>query len=196
METLAKLDIFILHFFNIGLANPVLDAVMEVLSNRNVWLAVAATSIAFAALTKNRNALYACFAIAVSVTLSDWVCYEWLKPLFGRIRPCYDTSLALRAVVDGCGSQLGFPSNHAANGMSAALVGWVLLGRRWGLVMMAAVLFVGLSRIYLGLHFPSDVAGGFLFSLLFSVLGLVAARLIARFAAQVFRQWTYFRSEK
>lgn len=195
METLVKLDIFILQFFNIGLSNPVLDAVMEVLSNRNVWLIVAAISIAVATLTKNKRTLYACFAIGITVILSDWVSYEWLKPFFGRHRPCYDASLALRAVVDGCGSQLGFPSNHAANGMSAALVGWFILGRRWGLVMVVAVFLVGLSRVYLGLHFPSDVAGGFLFSIIFSALGLVTARLIARLTAQVFRQWTYFRSE-
>ena len=194
MEHLVKTDILILHFFNLGLANPALDAVMEALSNRNIWLVVAAMSIVVAGLTKNKNALYACFAIAITVTLSDWTCYEWLKPFFGRVRPCYDTSLGLRAVVDGCGSQWGFPSNHAANGMSAALVGWVLLGKRWGLIMMGTVLFVGLSRIYLGVHFPSDVAGGFLFALVFSALGLISARLIARLARQVFRGWGAFNS--
>lgn len=72
-----------------------------------------------------------------------------------------------------------FPSAHAMQATAAALA-WLLVARHtrafWAIVLGLAVLLVGLSRIYLQVHFPSDVVAGTLAALLW-VAGLHALML-------------------
>jgi undecaprenyl-diphosphatase len=72
-----------------------------------------------------------------------------------------------------------FPSAHAMQAVAAALA-WVLVVRHarasWAIPLGAAVLLVGLSRIYLQVHFPSDVVAGALAAMLW-VAGLHALLL-------------------
>ena len=72
-----------------------------------------------------------------------------------------------------------YPSAHAMQATAAALA-WLLVARRtrtlWTILLGLAVLLVGLSRIYLQVHFPSDVVAGILAALLW-VAGLHALLL-------------------
>lgn len=92
---------------------------------------------------------------------------------------------AFLALVDAAG--YGFPSGHA----TAAAAGWISLAvvlavrtPRWGLkgVLVTAALIVaglvGLSRVYLGVHEPTDVLGGWSLGALWVVAVLVASRLL------------------
>lgn len=89
--------------------------------------------------------------------LGSWlVSTVLLKPLFGRIRP-YVFNAAI--LVDTSADTYSFPSSHATIAWAFALV----LAReeprwRWGLFALAAL--ISLSRIYLGVHYPSDVIAG------------------------------------
>ena len=96
------------------------------------------------------------------LTVTDAFCYQILKPYFDRFRPCYvlDT---VRLVPPGCGGKWSFPSNHAANAMAI----WVVLQHyfqiawlKWLGLFLAII--VGISRIYLGVHYPFDVLMGFI----------------------------------
>jgi membrane-associated phospholipid phosphatase len=100
------------------------------------------------------------------------------KVLFGQPRP-FDT----RIVVLVSDYRLGFPSTHAVIGV----VVWGFLAcyyrRRW--IVWAAVILafgIGLSRVYLGVHFPHDVVGGWLLA-----LGLLLAywMLLPRFESML-----------
>ncbi len=74
-----------------------------------------------------------------------------------------------------------YPSGHAAGAMVILLLGAMLLGGRKTLV--AAMLLagaIGLSRIALGVHWPSDVIGGWLFGGGAALIGYAIARRVAR----------------
>jgi len=84
-----------------------------------------------------------------------------LKELFQTPRP---DSERVRVLYRSSGNGYSFPSGHAQN----AVVFWGWLGRKepwrskpW--LLGAAVLLISLSRIYLGLHFPIDIVGGWIF---------------------------------
>ncbi len=94
------------------------------------------------------------------------------KQFFERSRPDLWVSIAPEAT-------FSFPSGHAMNSLAAAGAILVLTWHSPGRVKIAAglfffVLLVGISRVYLGVHFPSDVIAGWAFSALW--ISLVAIK--------------------
>lgn len=82
-------------------------------------------------------------------------------------------------------SNPSFPSAHAGNSMIVFLAIALILGRgtKWsGFAIICALLLallIGLSRVVLGVHWPSDVAGGWAFGLLWVMLALPLAERLA-----------------
>ena len=71
----------------------------------------------------------------------------------------------------------GFPSSHAANAAAlAVVVAWAFPRWRWPLALVAAL--VGVARLYVGVHLPLDLAGGWCLGL---ICGLVVVALVERF---------------
>lgn len=113
-------------------------------------------------------------ALLVVATLGGIALTAVLKNVFERARP----DLFESAYVE---SSYSFPSGHATMavgfyGTLALLVAWRLTGlRRWAVVLagVALVLLIGFSRLYLGVHYPTDVLAGFLAAPLWiSTIGL------------------------
>lgn len=104
---------------------------------------------------------------------------DWLKAWVGRERPC--VALPIDALTGDLTSG-SFPSAHAANMSALVGVATALWGRKafWGLFWLP--LLVGLSRVYVGVHYPSDVVGGWLLGWLYgwgvvSLTGWIRARV-------------------
>ena len=109
--------------------------------------------LALALARKLREGLFAGFAIVGSALLNVGV-----KQLFARERPSMWESIAPE-------SSFSFPSGHAMGSMTLACVLVLLAWHtrwRWPLLAIASVFvaLVGLSRIYLGVHYPSDILAG------------------------------------
>ena len=134
-------------------------------------------------------------AIALAVGLADYISSGILKPWVGRLRPTHEPALngMLHIVNNYRGGLYGFPSSHAANTMAVTLIVWLLCGvhryRSVGRTTMRpfingagiALLIIYvlpncISRIYLGVHYPSDV-----------IVGLLIGALTALFAFGLFR---------
>ena len=102
-----------------------------------------------------------------------------LKGLVQRPRPC--VTLADVHQLLGCGGAFSFPSNHAANTASAAAFFQVLYPRS-GWISWPLVAAIGMSRVYIGAHYLTDVIGGW-------IVGVVIGAGVAWFL----RRWSRFR---
>ena len=95
-----------------------------------------------------------------------------LKPIFARTRP-YVLLEGLEFIVKQPGDH-SFPSGHSAHALAVSWTVFRLARRRHGLPLLALGILVALSRLYVGVHFPSDVIAGCLMGML---MGEIAIRL-------------------
>jgi membrane-associated phospholipid phosphatase len=149
------------------LARPWLGEVLRVgstvLHPRVMWVVTGVTAIVLWRRGRRRWALWAVVTVAVGGTLDTP-----LKELFARARPVFDVPVATAP-------GYSFPSGHALNtmivGAGAVVLGWSATrsrpGARAALLAGAAalVLATGFDRVGLGVHYPSDVVGGWLIGL-------------------------------
>lgn len=142
-----------------------LDAFMVFLSNPYAAL-VPLSILVFYVLSRDKTRWRVLVGVVLIIALDDWLGGQ-LKQLLAIERPCH----ALEGVrlLQWCGVN-SFPSNHSAN--TAAFATYVFLFyRRSGWFIWLIPLLVGISRIYVGVHYPQDVFGGWIFGSLVAVLG-------------------------
>jgi undecaprenyl-diphosphatase len=156
----SALDTLATQLFH-GLANPTLDAVMRAITGLGSTAVVVPLFVLALALLlwrrHRREALFLAVALAGS-----WVINESLKLAVHRPRPQLDWAQVQ--------SDFSFPSGHAMNSfvlyLALALIVWVIHGHRVGriaiVVAVVLAMLIGVSRIYLGYHYLTDVVGGFL----------------------------------
>lgn len=108
--------------------------------------------------------------LAVSIALLiDFVAVNLIiKPLVGRERPC-DVTVPEDMLL-ACLSDHSFPSGHTAAAFAAAFALFLCHKRAGSAALILAVL-MGFSRLYLFVHFPSDVIAGALLGLSFGFIG-------------------------
>lgn len=116
-----------------------------------------------------------------SIALCAVVCNLMLKPLFRRSRPFQnkEADLLIDKPMDH-----SFPSGHTMASFTAAAV---LFGLGWpvGLIALAAAFAIGFSRLYLFVHYPSDVAAGAVFGSLLGTGCLLWGQPAAKLASRI-----------
>lgn len=121
-----------------------------------------------------RKMLAVLLAVAVVILIADQVSASIIKPAVARLRPSRNPDLqATVHLVNGYnGGKFGFVSSHAANCFGIALLlAFFFKNRAFTWAMIAWASLMCYSRIYLGVHYPGDIACG-------AILGVAAAAVV------------------
>jgi len=160
LDYLNLADIKLFHFINTALSNPAFDMIMPFLTDLNkqrIVLVIAATLLLWMIIRGNRPVRMAAILLIVTIIISDQLNSSVIKYWLLRQRPC--RMLENVRLLVSCGSGYSFPSSHAVNNFAAALILSFFLPRaKWWFFGFAAI--VAFSRVYVGVHYPSDVIGG------------------------------------
>ncbi len=166
-----------LNNFELGLLDAIqnlrcgfLDAVLPVITafadHGLGWIAVAVLLLIFKRTRK--TGLMAGMALIIGLVLVNMI----MKPLFGRIRP-YDVNEAMRALLlvapldDG-----SFPSGHTLASFEVATV-LMIRDKRFGIPALVLAVLIAFSRLYLYVHYPTDVLCAIVLGIVFGILGVI-----------------------
>lgn len=157
------MDFNILYFID-KLHNPVLDKIMIFLTNLGdagiVWIMIAILLLFF---KKTRKCgILMGIAMLCGVILGNGI----IKHLVARQRPCWiDTSIPLLIPNP---TDYSFPSGHTLASFEAAIMIF-LHNKKWGSVAILGALLIAFSRMYLFVHFPTDILGGMILGTAISI---------------------------
>ena len=179
MTTCLGLDVSMLRWINLGMGRPWLDPFFVFVTQARHCILPAAIGALLLAARGGRRGRMVLAALALCVLMTDQVSSHLIKPWIHRIRPC-NAEMGLR-LPDGARGTLSFPSGHATNTAGAATV-VALAYPPWAVPVVVVAVVISLSRVYLGLHYPSDILGGFLLG---ALLGLLSWLLIRRWAGPI-----------
>ncbi len=149
-----------------------LDWVMRQCSSPTNFVVLVAAFLAWRTWLDWRQGLLATSVLGILIGAGDFLGTQ-IKLWVARPRPCQ--ALPDLHELAGCGKLFSLPSNHAVNAAAAAVFLGVLFPKiRWPLGVLVAI--GGLSRVYLGAHYPTDVLAGWCIG---GLLGAAAGYLVA-----------------
>ena len=98
--------------------------------------------------------------LAAALLVDAVLCNLILKPLVARIRPCdilADVQLLISRPDD-----FSFPSGHTAASFASVTALWLAGKKQWALAALPLGVLIAFSRMYLFVHYPTDIIGGVL----------------------------------
>ena len=108
------------------------------------------------------------FLSLLSLLITFLIVNVCMKNGFARIRP-YETLTDLLLLIEKQ-SDFSFPSGHSASSFASAVVLFKRLPKRYGIPILILAVLIAFSRIYMGVHYPTDILAGILIGSIVALL--------------------------
>lgn len=159
-----EFELKILDFIRENLTCPFLDAVMPVITKFGdkgiFWIASAIILMCFKKTRKTG------FSVGTALIIGFIIGNLILKNVIGRIRP-YDLNSGIEILINAL-SDYSFPSGHTLASFEAATA-MLIRDKRLGIPAMILAVLIAFSRLYLYVHYPTDVLAGIILGILIAI---------------------------
>ncbi|MDA3844712.1 MAG: phosphatase PAP2 family protein [Candidatus Kapabacteria bacterium] len=174
-EVFHTIDVQLFTFLNSTISNDICDKIFPYITDVRNWLLVYVFLFGWLFWQGGKKGILTAVSLIAVILATDYLNSELLKDYFSRVRPCSaldDVRLLIK-----CGSGKSFPSSHAANMFAAATVlSYYYRKYRW--IYFGIAVAIAFSRVYVGVHYPLDIAGG-------AIVGIVTGTVVV-FIGRVF----------
>ncbi|MBQ0065864.1 MAG: phosphatase PAP2 family protein [Firmicutes bacterium] len=167
------MEIGILLWFQEVVRQPWLTPIMEFISflGKAGWFFIAITLV-LCCFKKTRKIG---IVLALGIILQFLIGNIILKPIVARARP-YETYADVLHLIGKKENDLSFPSGHTGVAFVWAVCVCLTCDKKWGILAIALGLLMGISRMYLGFHYPTDVLGAILLGIVNGYVAYVLAK--------------------
>jgi undecaprenyl-diphosphatase len=175
MEFLYSLDLTIFYFFNHTISTGFLDKFFSIITDVTNWYITYLILAGIAFFKGGTKGKIVVITLIILIIITDQTGYRLLKEIIERIRPCNALPDANTPI--GCAGGFSFPSNHALNNFAAAFF-LIRFYPNYKWIFLITATLISISRIYLGVHYPSDVIGGAIIGIIFGyIFSLIAIKI-------------------
>lgn len=169
-DFIISFDQTLFKLINSGLANPIFDIIMPVITAFKYWIPLLLLLAFFLLSEKVPNGRICALLLVLSIAFTDQMSSHLIKPLVSRDRPCKtleDTHLIVK-----CPKGKSFPSSHAANSFGFMFILSRFI-KKYKHIWFSIAGLIALSRVFVGVHYPVDIFCG-------ALLGISCAWLIIK----------------
>ena len=171
LSAIGNVDFAILDFIQANMRSPLLDTIMPYITHLGgvgiLWIILSLVLICIRKYRRDGA------TTAVAIILCFIFCNFLLKNIVARPRP-FDINTAAELLIKPP-TDYSFPSGHTAAAFATALTLLLCKNKLLGIPMLILAILIAFSRLYLYVHFPSDVLGGLILGIIlaFAAHGLV-----------------------
>jgi len=182
-DWLQNWDVSVLNWLQEHMANPILDGFFAFVTHLGdegiLWIALAVIFLFFKKTRKMGITMGV--ALLLGLILGNGV----LKNVIGRVRPynlegAYGSIIGVDDLLVGQPGDKSFPSGHTLGSFEAALA-MFYYDRRFGIPAVVLAAMIAFSRMYLYLHYPTDIMGGLVLAVVNVILAIIIVNMVYKF---------------
>lgn len=170
LEIIEMFDNGILNFIRQYIVNDVLDVIMPFITKLGdagiIWIVITIVMLVFPKYRKWG------VSMAVALFLSLVIGNLTLKPLIERLRP-FEVNEGIKLIIDAPHG-FSFPSGHSMTSFAGATV-IMYAHKKWGIAAIILASLIAFSRLYLYVHYPTDVLVGVIMGI---AIAMIAVRIV------------------
>jgi len=171
LEKIIALDKKLFVFLN-GLGSPTFDGLWLIITKQAYWTPffLLLAYLLYKKIGAKNLGIVVLFIAVILLCCNTSV--EFFKSAFHRLRPCNDPEIKGIIRIVHQSDSFSFFSGHASNSMATMLFLYFILRKyyKYALLIFLYPLIFAYSRIYLGVHFPTDIIIGYFFGATFGIV--------------------------
>ena len=172
---ITNMDLSIMMFVQENLRSEIGNTIMKFITHLGdggwFWIAIGVILLLF------KKTRIAGFSVLISLAINAFFTNLTLKDLIARPRPFHVSEAIVPLIAHP--SSFSFPSGHTSGSLTAAFALYKTMPKKVGVPAVILASLIGLSRIYVGVHYPTDVLGGLLVTTVSSIWGCFAVEYAA-----------------